>query len=210
MTFITVEGCEGAGKTTLIERLELQMRAEGRAVMRTREPGGTKLGEEVRAILLQNGSIASHAELCLFLASRAQHLQEIILPALEAGTVVICDRFNDSTIAYQGAARGLGVEPVSFVCDFICQGLKPDLTLLLDVDPLAGLLRIQQRRTQDRIESEELRFHVKIREAFLALCRKDPHRMHRIDASQSLEQVYETAWALVRETLSKKSHSVLG
>jgi dTMP kinase len=209
MTFITVEGCEGAGKTTLIERLEQQIRSEGRSVLRTREPGGTKLGEEVRAILLQNGSIDPHAELCLFLASRAQHLKEVIQPALDAGTVVICDRFNDSTIAYQGAARNLGIDSVAFTCDFICQGVKPDLTLLLDVDPLAGLLRIQQRRTQDRIESEELRFHIKIREAYLALARKDPQRIYRIDASQSLDQVYEEGWKMVQQTLAK-SPIVLG
>ena len=192
--FITFEGGEGAGKTTLIDRIIDAIASKGRSVIKVREPGGTPLGEEIRQLVLhRQGKINPYAELALFLASRAQHISEVILPALEAGQVVLCDRFNDSTIAYQGAARGLGVEKVAQFCEFISQGLKPQLTLYLDLDPEVGLKRAAKAREQDRIESETVLFHRKIREGYLAILKKEEHRFRLIDATHSPEKVFQEA-----------------
>ncbi|MBU6384241.1 MAG: dTMP kinase [Verrucomicrobia bacterium] len=192
--FITFEGGEGAGKTTLIEEIARQLTQEGRPVLKTREPGGTKLGEQIRTMLLQHtGPVSPYAEFSLFLASRAQHILEVIGPALESGKIVLCDRFNDSSIAYQGAARGLGMEQVGAFCKFISQGLEPELTLYLDLDPRVGLLRAAKDRKQDRIEAETIAFHEKIREAFLAIHKADPRRVCLIDASMPFPKVFEEA-----------------
>lgn len=202
--FITFEGGEGAGKTTLIEEVERKLILDGYSVLKTREPGGTKLGEHIRSILLQHTDpVSPYAELSLFLASRAQHIVEVIVPALKARKIVLCDRFNDSSVAYQGAARGLGMEKVSEFCEFISQGLKPNLTLYLDLDPEIGLKRAAKARTHDRIESETLFFHRNIREAYLAIHKREPHRFHLIDATHSPEQVFHQAMKLIREQLSK-------
>ncbi|MBF8262627.1 MAG: tmk, partial [Parachlamydiales bacterium] len=162
--FITFEGGEGAGKSTLIDEVARQLASDGYHVVKTREPGGTHIGEHIRSLLLdhaQNRPLSAYAELCLFLAARAQQIEEIIAPALEARKIVLCDRFNDSTIAYQGVARGLGVEEVSAFCQFICHGIQPQLTLYLDIDPAVGLSRARRDQPQiagargyDRIESE--------------------------------------------------------
>lgn len=198
--FVTFEGGEGAGKTTLIEEIARQLSQEGRRVLKTREPGGTQLGEAIRAILLQHEKpISPYAEFSLFLASRAQHVMEVIGPALEEGKVVLCDRFNDSSIAYQGAARGLGMEKVAAFCEFISQGLEPQLTLYLDLDPNLGLKRAAKERKQDRIEAETLLFHQKIREAYLSIHRADPHRFRLIDASQSPAKVFEEAMGWIHQ-----------
>lgn len=198
--FITFEGGEGAGKTTLMDEMARQLSKEGRHVLKTREPGGTKLGEYIRAILLQHTEpVSPYAELSLFLASRAQHVMGVIGPALEQGKIVLCDRFNDSSIAYQGAARGLGMEQVSAFCKFISQGIEPQLTLYLDLDPKVGLARAAKERKQDRIESEALIFHQKIREAYLAIHRAEPHRFHLIDANLSPEKVFEEAMKRVHQ-----------
>jgi dTMP kinase len=192
--FVTFEGGEGAGKTTLIERLEKYFLSQGRSVLRTREPGGTPLGEEIRKILLHHkGPLSPYAELALFLASRAQHVQEVIRPAIERGEIVLCDRFNDSSVAYQGMARGLGMQEVAQVADFLSEGLKPDLTLYLDIDPKEGLRRAGNARAQDRIESETLAFHTKIREAYLEIARKEPKRFVLLDASKSPDEVFKEA-----------------
>lgn len=198
--FITFEGGEGAGKTTLIEEVVRTLSSEKRPLLRTREPGGTELGESVRQILLQKTSglpMSPYAELSLFLASRAQHIAEVILPALREGKIVLCDRFNDSSIAYQGGARNLGVEEVARVCHFFSQGLEPDLTLYLDIDPEIGLSRVGNARVQDRIETETLAFHKKIRETYHLLHRKDPKRLHLIDASKPPSEVYQEAMTLI-------------
>jgi dTMP kinase len=192
--FITFEGGEGAGKTTLINSLVEELKARGKTVLKTREPGGTTLGEEIRNLLLhQKGPVSSYAELSLFLASRAQHIAEVIEPALYAGKVVLCDRFNDSSVAYQGAARGLGMDAVSTVCNFFSQNLKPDLTLYLDLDPEVGLGRASLAREQDRIEAETLAFHRKIREGYLAIHRKESTRFRLIDARLSPVEVFHKA-----------------
>jgi dTMP kinase len=191
---VTFEGGEGAGKTTLIDEMARQLVVKGRAVLKTREPGGTRLGEHIRSILLQHPEpISPYAELSLFLASRAQHIVEVIGPALEQGKIVLCDRFNDSSVAYQGAARGLGMQEVEHFCKFISQGVEPAITFYLDLDPEIGLARAAKERKQDRIEAETLLFHRKIREAYLAIHRKYPHRFHLIDAGLPPQKVCEEA-----------------
>ncbi len=201
--FITFEGGEGAGKTTLIEEIAKTLASEGHAVLKTREPGGTKLGEHIRAILLQHSEpISPYAELCLFLASRAQHIAEVIRPALEAKKIVLCDRFNDSSVAYQGIARGLGGEKVAQTCAFICQNLEPHLTLYLDIDPAIGLARAKKERAQDRIEAESLHFHTQIRNAYLSIHNAHPRRFHLLDASKSPSHVFAEAMKSIHLLIS--------
>ncbi|OGN65343.1 MAG: dTMP kinase [Chlamydiae bacterium RIFCSPHIGHO2_12_FULL_49_9] len=201
MTFITFEGGEGAGKTTLIEKIAFRLSGQNRSVLRTREPGGTRVGEEIRKILLERREgepLSPYAELSLFLASRAQHLSEIIKPALEKGAIVLCDRFNDSSIAYQGMARGLGMDEVEKVCRFMSGGIEPALTLYLDIDPEMGLARAKRDRGgQDRMESEAIAFHKKIREAYLRIHKKHPKRFHLLDAAMSPERVFEEAMKII-------------
>lgn len=209
--FISFEGGEGAGKSTLIDEVARQIASEGYFVVKTREPGSTHLGEHIRTLLLDPlaGEISPYAELCLFLAARAQHLQEVIVPALEQRKVVLCDRFNDSTITYQGSARGLGLEKVEELCNFVCQGVRPVLTLYLDIDPSIGLLRAKAATNSalvgehdlDRIESESLHFHAKIREAFREIHEKDPSRCRMIDASQPPAVVCAEAMQMIRPLL---------
>lgn len=192
---ITFEGGDGAGKSTLISKIFDDL--EGKyTLLKTRAPGGTPVGQKIRQLLLHEHAepLSKRTELLLFLADRAQHVEELILPALHAGKIVLCDRFNDSTVAYQGGARGFTSEKVSALCDFACDGLVPDLTLYLDLDPKIGFERNQKAGfTKDRIESETLKFHQKIRQAFKKIAKKDPKRFMMIDASQSPEAVYNAA-----------------
>ncbi len=199
--FITFEGGEGAGKTTLIEGIFRHLSSLGYSVLKTREPGGTKIGEKIRSLLLEirEEKLSPYAELSLFLAARAQHIEEVILPALESGKIVLCDRFNDSSVAYQGVARNLGKEGVAEACRFISQGLEPDLTFYLDIEPSLGLSRVQRTRVQDRIEQEGLSFHAKIRKAYLDLVTENPKRMLLIDASLPKERVYQSAISAIKE-----------
>ncbi len=200
---ITFEGGEGAGKTTLIDSLFRNLTASGHVVLKTREPGGTKIGEQIRSLLLETREekVSPFAELSLFLASRAQHIREVILPALDAGKIVLCDRFNDSSIAYQGIARGLGKEGVAQACLFFSEGLVPHLTFYLDIDPALGMSRVQRSRAQDRIEQEGLVFHTKIRNAYLELALDAPQRIKILDASLPKERVYQEALNLLLSRL---------
>lgn len=202
--FITFEGGEGSGKTTLLKKVAGTLSQKGFSLVQTREPGGTPLGEDLRHVLLSSSGrpISPHAELGLFLAARAQHVEELILPALHRGDIVLCDRFNDSSIAYQGEARGLGTKDVADVCRFFSLGLEPSLTLYLDIDPQIGLMRAKKRSKEDRIEQEAIVFHQKIRDGFLRLQKEHPDRFHTIDASLSLEIVYEQAMQLIFTLLS--------
>lgn len=201
--FITCEGGEGSGKTTLIHHLEQAFIERGDSVVKTREPGGTKLGDQVRNLLLHSQQpLDSYAELMLFLGARAQHIHEVIKPALLAGKVVLCDRFNDSTVAYQGIARGLGKEMVQDLCTLVCQGTLPDLTFFLDIDPKQGLKRAQARNqqqssTMDRIEIERLEFHQKVLQGLRAIAQESPERVCILDATQSIESVFSTAWNVI-------------
>ena len=195
--FITFEGGEGAGKTTLINCVYDYLTSKGHAVIKTREPGGTVLGRHIRDLLLykEEDQPTKKAELFLFLADRAQHVEKMILPALEQGKIVLCDRFNDSTLAYQGAARSFDPETLHHFCKFATSDLVPDLTLFLDLDPKIGLKRAEQGKgnTRDRLEKESLSFHMKVREAFLSFSQKEPHRFHVIDASQPTDKVFDIA-----------------
>ena len=200
--FITFEGGEGAGKTTLIIQIAKTLSSKGKSVLVTREPGGTELGEAIREMLLHHKSpISPYAELSLFLASRAQHVSNVIRPALASGKIVLCDRFNDSSIAYQGLARGLGMKETASFCHFISQ-IEPDLTLYLDLDPEEGLRRAKKTRPQDRIEAEEVSFHKKIREGYLLIHQAHPERVHLLDASQDPQTVFTQAISLIHSFFS--------
>ncbi len=190
--FITLEGGEGAGKTTLIEGLRKQLVADHHEVVVTREPGGTALGERIREWLLHGrDDLSPYAELQLFLAVRAQHLHEVIHPALNRGAIVLCDRYNDSSIAYQGYARGLDPEAVATQCELACGGKKADLTLYLDLPPAEGLDRLGEAR--DRIEGAGLDFHHRVRSGFLALAKAEPERVRQLDARQPKEALLALA-----------------
>lgn len=207
--FITLEGGEGSGKTTLLHQLAAFLTQRGYDVVTTREPGGTHLGETIRDwVLHQNStlSIGHQTELLLFLAARAQHIEEKILPALENGKIVLCDRFNDSTIAYQGGARGLGVKYVKKLCQLVCGAVTPQLTLFLNVSPEVGLSRSRSVHKEhassgelDRIESEALSFHRKIQQTLEFLAKREPLRIYMIDANRSQDYVLKEATLALEE-----------
>lgn len=196
--FISFEGGEGAGKSTLIQKIYEHLLQLEQPVLLTRAPGGTMTGELIRHLLLHHDEkdISSRSELFLFLADRAQHVQEVILPALAQKKIVLCDRFNDSTVAYQGGARGFDPSWVRQLCLFATQDLEPNLTLYLDIDPQEGLSRV--KRSKDRIEKEALSFHQKIRSAYLAIAKKDPKRFHVLDGSKAPHDVFEQALRLLQ------------
>ncbi len=193
---ITFEGGEGAGKTTLIEKVFFYLQSLCLPVLKTRAPGGTAIGKQIRSLLLdhQEHSLSKRAELLLFLSDRAQHVDELILPAFKRKEVVLCDRFNDSTIAYQSGARGFEEAWVRKLCAFSCRDIKPDLTIYLDLDPKIGFDRVDKAgMSKDRIELETLKFHQKIRKAFHKIAKKEPKRFKILDASQSPEDVFQQA-----------------
>lgn len=186
--FITFEGIDGSGKTTQMRILAERLRREGREVLEAVEPGGTEVGSQIRRILLDsaNQDLRPTAELLLYFASRAQNVEQCILPALSQGKIVLCDRFTDSTLAYQGYGRGLGEETVLTLDRIACQGLAPDLTVLVDVDVDTGLARARVRNTgtagsETRMDDQSLDFHRKVREAYLDLARKHAGRFRIID-----------------------------
>jgi len=195
--FISFEGGEDAGKSTLIQKIYEYLNQLNKPVLLTRAPGGTMTGDLIRHLLLHHDEkdISSRTELFLFLADRAQHVQEVILPALANKKIVLCDRFNDSTVAYQGGARGFDPMWVRKLCHFATQDLEPDLTLYLDIDPEVALKRVQ--RTKDRIEKENISFHQKIRAAYLSIAEKDPKRFHILDGSQPPDAVFDQALQLL-------------
>lgn len=185
--FITFEGPEGAGKTTQIRQLETELQALGHDVVRTREPGGDRVGEKVRELLL-HGDMGAEAELLLFAAARAQNVREVVRPALASGKVVLCDRFTDSTIAYQGYARNLPLDLIRQVNTFATGGLIPHRTFLLDLPPAVGLSR-QDPDKQNRLDREDLTFHERVRQGFLDVAAAEPERIRVVDASQPAEVV---------------------
>lgn len=187
--FITLEGGEGVGKTTNLAFIEDYLTTRGVDLLRTREPGGTPLGERIRGLLLDSDGMNSSAELLLVFASRAQHLDEVIRPALAAGRWVLCDRFTDASYAYQGGGRNLDLSVIGFLEQWVQAGLQPDLTLLLDTSIEVGMSRVRDRGATDRFESEHLGFFEKVRAAYLERADKYPDRIKRIDASGSLGSV---------------------
>ena len=209
--FLTLEGGEGSGKSTLAAELAERFEAEGRRVVRTEEPGGTPLGDQFWRYLRDPGSppLTPLAELLLFEAARAQHVAMVIRPALDEGAIVICDRFTDSSVAYQGYGRGLGADLVMELNDIATGGLNPNLTLLLDVSPDAGLSRARAlesgegaSKARDAIGGEADAFHQAVREGFLALARSEPGRIAIIDATRPLDSVAEEAWERASAALS--------
>lgn len=209
--FITIEGGEGAGKTTLIDKLARVLESHGFEVLKTREPGGSRLSNQIRHWLLNRDSdipISYKAELLLFLSARAQHLEELIKPALAQGKVVLCDRFNDSSIVYQGMGRGLGMDYVKQLCDDVCENIMPELTLFLDVEPLVGLMRTRNASKEnakqgevDRIEAERLDFHERVRQGFLTVAKKNSERIHVIDANQNEDAVFRQSKQVIEEMI---------
>ena len=188
--FITLEGGEGAGKTTSLVFVRALLEQAGKVVVVTREPGGTPLGEKIRELLL-HGRDDMHvdSELLLMFAARAEHLVRVIRPALAAGAVVVCDRFTDATYAYQGAGRGAADARIRVLEDWVQQGLRPDLTLLLDIPVERGLARAGERGAPDRFEREQVDFFERVRDAYLAAAAREPQRVRVIDAAQDIPKV---------------------
>ena len=189
--FITVEGIEGAGKSTCLDLVEQCIRRRGHELLVTREPGGTALGEDLRSLLLghRHEGMADDTELLLMFAARAEHLHARILPALAAGTWVLCDRFTDATYAYQGYGRGIDLGRITNLENWVQGERRPDLTLLLDLPVEIGLERAGKRSTPDRFESQALEFFERVRNGYLSLATAAPDRFRVIDAAQSLQQV---------------------
>lgn len=204
--FITFEGVEGCGKSTQLGRLQSWLESQGYTVIATREPGGTPIAESIREILLDPGNTAmgSVAELLLYEAARAQHVHEKILPALEQGHVVLCDRFADSTTAYQGAGRGLEPDALRNLHEIATGGVWPDVTILIDLDVSAGLDRARNRGRHDRLEREALEFHERVRAGFLGLADAEPGRIAVIDGNATEDVVAADILDAVRRRLPQK------
>ncbi|MCB8932464.1 MAG: dTMP kinase [Fimbriimonadaceae bacterium] len=198
--FATFEGPEGAGKSTAIRAVAAHLEAEGCEVVVTREPGGGSIGPAIREILLHGPSLQPSTEVFLFLADRAQHSVEVIRPSLDAGKVVLCDRFADSTVVYQGHARGFDVERLRAWNDLATGGLRPDITLLFDLEPEVGLARLANK---DRMDAEPLAFHRRVRAGFLAEAERDPDRWVVLDASQDQESLARAAVLAIDARLKK-------
>lgn len=203
--FITIEGPDGAGKTTVLNELfpRLQMISK-KEIIKTREPGGVLIAEKIRQIILNpdHRQMDERTEALLYAAARRQHLVEVIMPALNEGKIVICDRFVDSSLTYQGAGRRIGMKEIAQINEFATEGLEPDFTLYLDVDSDTGLRRIQNHRKQDvdRLDLEGLEFHQRVRHAYLKLAEENPVRIHRIDAKMSLQEVVESSFSAIVES----------
>ena len=205
--FITIEGTEGSGKTTVAKELAKLLTTNGYEVVHTREPGGTPISESIRNVILDknNTSMDGRTEALLYAASRRQHLVEKIWPALKEGKIVLCDRFLDSSLAYQGYARGLGYDEVLNINLFATENTYPDLTLFFVIEPEAGLQRIAKNKNREvnRLDLEKLPFQQKVYDAFIELSKKFPERYVTIDASQSLEKVIKDAYNAILERLGK-------
>ena len=205
--FITLEGPEGSGKTTAVEAAVKKLEEMGYQIVRTREPGGTPISEQIRNVILDKGNTAmdGRTEALLYAASRRQHLVEKVWPALKEGKIVICDRYLDSSLAYQGGARGLGIEEVLKINLFATENTWPDLTLLFDIKPEIGLARINANanREVNRLDLEKIEFHNKVRESFLALAKRFPDRYVIIDASLSRDEVAKATMEAILSRLCK-------
>lgn len=206
--FITFEGSECAGKSTHIKLLRKYFLEQKIDCVITREPGGTEIGEEIRNIVKHHAGknpVADETELLLFAASRAQHMREVIIPALEKGSYVICDRFTDSTVAYQGYARGLNMDFIRTLNRFATIGRSPDLTIILDLTPEESLARRIRRNENDRIEAEDISFHSKVRDAFLKIASEEPQRVKTISSAGSIDSVHNEILRTVKNAIASIS-----
>jgi dTMP kinase len=205
--FITFEGGEGAGKSTAIKRIVEKLTSEGYEIVLTREPGGTPIAEEIRNVILdkKNTAMDPRTEALLYAASRRQHLVEKVIPALKEGKLVLCDRFLDSSLAYQGGAREIGIDTVYNMNLFATEGMLPDLTILFDIKPEEGLARIaaNSQREVNRLDVEKLAFHNKVRDSFHELAKKFPERFVIVDASKGPDEVFEDAYKAIEDRLKK-------
>lgn len=204
--FITIEGGEGSGKTSLIKLLVNDFKEMNIDTLTSREPGGSKIAEEIRSVILnvENTNMDYMTEALLYAASRKQHLEEIIKPAIENGKVVICDRYIDSSLAYQGWARGLGIDTVYDINMYATGGFLPDLTLFIDIPAEVGLERIKSNnRDVDRLDLEKISFHHKVREGYLKVAQMFPERIAIIDGNKPLEEVYKDIKEVIQKAMSK-------
>lgn len=205
--FITTEGPEGAGKTTIIQKVAQELEAQGLDVILTREPGGIPIAEQIRGIILdpENLVMDARTEALLYAAARRQHLVEKVLPALQSGAVVLCDRFIDSSLAYQGYARGIGMDEILSINQFAIQELMPDQTLYFDIEPEIGLKRIETNKGREinRLDLEKLDFHRMVRQGYKQLLHQFPERIKEIDASQSKEQVFLQTMEIVEKLIKE-------
>jgi dTMP kinase len=201
--FITLEGMDGCGKSTQMRRLAARLRERGCAVVETVEPGGTQIGSQIRGILLDssNQELSATTEALLYFAARAQNVDQVILPALAEGAIVLSDRFTDSSLAYQGCGRGLGADAVLALDRIACRGLKPDLTLLIDIDLPTSLARAEARNRRgsrtDRMEEQDAAFYRRARDAYAALAAAEPERFRIVDGRASMEAVEERLWEAI-------------
>jgi dTMP kinase len=209
--FITLDGVDGTGKSTQLRRLAQHLKKRGLAVRATREPGGTKVGERIRKILLASttSQLAPLAELALIYAARAQHLQQVIRPALARGEIVVSDRYNDASLAYQGYGRKLGAQVVQAFDRIICARTQPDLTIVLDLPPRLALKRAQGRESrrkskQQRFELQGMRFHKRVRDAYLAIARQEPRRVKVVQADRPVAEVQAEIRQLVDAFLARR------
>jgi dTMP kinase len=201
--FITAEGPEGAGKTTILNMLTKRLQEDGKKVLQTREPGGIEIAEQIREVILnkENTAMDSRTEALLYAAARRQHLIEKVKPALQQGYVILCDRFIDSSLAYQGFARGLGIKEVYSINEFAVEGMMPHLTFYFDISPDVGLERINQNKSREvnRLDLENIQFHQKVREGYHLLLDMFPDRMYKIDAAQPVDHVFQEAYQKLEE-----------
>jgi dTMP kinase len=201
--FITFEGPEGAGKTTILQKVADTLKEKGLKLIVTREPGGIAISEQIREIILdsRNTMMDARTEALLYAAARRQHLVEKVMPALEEGYIVLCDRFIDSSLAYQGYARGLGIEEIYQINKFAVETCMPNKTIYFDIHPEIGLARIQENKSREvnRLDLEALSFHEKVREGYLTVVKEEKERIRVIDANQPLEDVYNEVLCLIEE-----------
>ncbi len=204
--FITLEGPEGSGKSSQIPALAQYLEAQGHRVLCTREPGGTSIGDQIRAVLtsMDNPELLPRTEILLFLAARAQLVAQVIRPALREGKVVLCDRYGDSTLAYQGYGHGLDLNSLRAMLNFATEGLKPDLTLLMDLDIKTGLARKKSIDEWNRLDAYEVSFHERVRAGYLQLAEEEPERWQRVDASKPKDEVQTMLRQIVLQRLKDK------
>ena len=194
--FITLEGCDGCGKSTQLELLAKFLEEKGYDVVVTREPGAKGLGTKLREILLNyDGEVSSNCESFLFLADRAQHIDTLVKPAIENGKIVLCDRHIDSTVAYQGYGRGINLEQINYLNNLATSGLKPDLTLLFDVDTETSMQRVGKNK--DRMESAGIEFQEKVRHGYLTLAKEEPKRIRIFDSRKTIEQLHQEVLGII-------------